>query len=223
MQARDIPVLGGLLDAIIIFASTLTRIIRHPFGFVHEISFEDPEETRRAFKFLGAGIAFGYLLLSPALRKHSFEVSEFLFGVLVLFRLLLVAVIYHAAFLVVGHRRPIKTSLILGSYINGVYFPFFMAVMLPGYMAIGPQYYFDALNDRAFTTEQISALEDPLVLPALLLFFLAFPIFYAVTCRWWASAYGANVWMSALLLFTAIAVAGLANFYILSPVVRPFL
>jgi hypothetical protein len=104
-----------------------------------------------------------------------------------------------------------------------VYFPFFMAVMLPGYLAIGPQYYFDALNDRALTPEQISALEDPLVLPALLLFFLAFPIFYAVTCRWWASAYGANIWISALLLFTAITMAGLANFYILSPVVRPFL
>jgi hypothetical protein len=88
LQARDIPVLGELLDAIVICVSTLARIVRHPFGFVHEISFDDPDETRRAFKFLGAGIAFGYLLLSPALRKHSFEVSELLFGVLVLFRLL---------------------------------------------------------------------------------------------------------------------------------------
>lgn len=223
MHARDIPVLGGLFDAVIIFAYTLGRIVRHPFGFVHEIRFDDPEEPRRAFKFVGAGIAFGYLLISPALSKHSFEVSEFLFGVLVLIRLLLLAVIYHAAFLVVGYQRPIKTSLILASYINGVYFPFFMAVMAPGYLAIGPQYYFDALGDRALTPEQLSALDDPLVQAAVMLFLVAFPLFYALTSFWWAKAYGAKVWMSAVLLFATIVLAGLANLYILPLVVRPFL
>ena len=104
MDLRDIPVLGELFDAVIIFISTMGRIVRHPFDFVHEIHFEDPQEQRRAYKFIGAGIAFGYLLISPALIKHSLTVNEIPFGVLVLFRLLLIAVIYHAAFLVVGYH-----------------------------------------------------------------------------------------------------------------------
>ncbi len=222
MHARDIPVLGELIDAVIIFASTLWRIVWHPFGFVQDIRFQDPSEPRRAFKFLGAGIAFGYLIISPALSKYNFAVSELLFGAIVLFRLLLIVVIYHVAFLVVGYRRPIGTSLILGSYINGVYFPFCMAVMLPGFLAIGPQYYF-ALNERALTPEQTSALEEPLVLSAFVLFFIAFPIFYALASHWWAKAFGARIWTSALLLLAAFVLAGLANLYVIPLVVRPLL
>jgi hypothetical protein len=223
MHARDIPVLGELYDAVSIYACTLGRIVRHPFGFVQGIRFDDPDEPKRAFKFLGAGIAFGYLLISPALNKHHFQVSEPPFGVLVLFRLLLIAVIYHAAFLVVGYRRPVKTSLILASYINGIYFPFFMAVMLPASLAIGPQYYFDALDGRALTLEQTSALDAPLVRSAFLVFLLAFPFFYALCSYWWAKAYGARIWVSAMLLLAALALAGLTNVYVISRIVRPLL
>ncbi len=223
MHARDIPVLGGLVDTVIVYVSTLGRFVRRPFGFADGIPFDDPEELKRASKFLGAGIALAYLFITPALSKHSFEVSELLFGIVALFRLLLITVIYHAAFLAVGHRRPIKTSLILGSYINGIYFPFFMAVMVPGYLAIGPQHFFGTLNDQELTAAQRSALEDPVVVLAFLLFLAAYPFFFALASRWWAKAYGANVWMSAALLLVSIVLAGLVNFYVIPPAVRPFL
>ncbi len=223
MHARDIPVLGGLLDAVIVYASTVSRFVRRPFGFVDEIRFDDPEELKRASKFLGAGIALAYLFITPALSKHRFEVSEFLFGVVALLRLLLVTVLYHAAFLVVGHYRPIKTSLILGSYVNGLYFPFFMAVMVPGYLAIGPQHFFGTLNDQELTPEQKSGLEDPLVGLAFLFFLVAYPFFFALASHWWAKAYGAKAWMSAALLLAAIVLAGLVNVYVMPLAVRPFL
>ena len=219
MHARDIPVLGDLIDAAFIFAVTLGRIGRHPFGFVHAISFDGPMAPRRAFKFIGAGIAFAYLIISPALSKHSFEISELRFGVVVLLRLLLVTAIYHAAFLIVGYRRPITTSLILSSYINGVYFPFFMATMLPGYLAIGPQYYFEPLGG-ALTPEQVSALDHPLVLSAQVLLLVAYPFFFALASYWWATAYGTRVWLSAVLLFAAIILAGLGNLYAIPLVTR---
>ena len=194
MHARDVPVLGDLIDAVVVFATTLIRIGRHPFGFVHAISFDDPLAPRRAFKFIGAGIAFAYLIISPALSKHNFEVSEFRFGIVVLLRLLLVTAIYHAAFFVVGCRRPITKSLILSSYINGVYFPFFMATMLPGYLAIGPRYFFEPLAQ--LTPAQVSALEHPLVLSAQVLFLAGYPFFFALASYWWATAYGTRVWLS---------------------------
>jgi hypothetical protein len=222
MHARDIPVLGDLIDASVIFVVTLGRIGRHPFGFVHGISFDDPMAPKRAFKFIGAGIALAYLIISPAMSKHSFEVSEFRFGLVVLLRLLLVTAIYHTAFFIVGYRRPTTTSLILSSYINGVYFPFFMATMLPGYLAIGPRYYFDPLGG-ALTPEQLSALDHPLVVSAQVLLLVTYPFFFALASYWWATAYGTRVWHSAVLLFTAIIIAGLGNLYILPMVTRPFL
>lgn len=221
MHARDIPVLGDLIEATVLFATTLIRIGQHPFGFVHAISFEDPVATRRAFKFIGAGIAFAYLIISPALSKHNFELSEFRFGIVVLLRLLLVTAIYHAAFLFVGYRRPITTSLILSSYINGVYFPFFMATMLPGYLAIGPRYYFEPLEQ--LTPAQVSALEHPLVLSAQVLFLAGYPFFFALASYWWAAAYGTKIWLSAALLFAAVILAGVANLYVIPLVTRAFL
>ena len=52
MDARDIPALGGLLDTVIVYVSTLGRFLRRPFGFVDGIRFDDPEELKRASKFL---------------------------------------------------------------------------------------------------------------------------------------------------------------------------
>ena len=213
MNARDIPVFGGLFDTLIILAVTLRRIARHPFGFVHEIRFDDPEEMSRAFKFIGAGIAVGYLLISPALSKHTFQINELLFGALVLFRLSLIAIIYHIAFLLAGCRRPIKTSLILASYINGIYFPFFMAVMLPLYLAIGPDSYFGKLP-RGSSAEAVFRLDDPLSISALLVFLVVYPWFYSLTTYWWAKAYGSSLWLSALLLLLSLVIAGVANLYI---------
>jgi hypothetical protein len=221
MHARDIPVLGDLIDAAVVFAITLIRIGRHPFGFVHSVCFDNAIATRRAFKFIGAGIAVAYMIISPALSKHGFEVSELRFGIIVLLRLLLVTALYHAAFLVVVYRRPITTSLILSSYINGVYFPFFMATMLPGYLAIGPRYYFEPLEQ--LTPAQVSALEDPLVLSAQVLFLAGYPLFFALASYWWATAYGTKVWLSAALLIAAVIFAGAANLYVIPLVTRPFL
>jgi len=221
MHARDVPVLGDLIDAAVIFATTLIRIGRHPFGFVHAISFDDPFAARRAFKFIGAGIAFAYVIISPALSKHNFEVSEFRFGIVVLLRLLLLTAIYHAAFHIVGYRRPIAKSLILSSYINGVYYPFFMATMLPGYLAIGPKYYFEPLEQ--LTPAQISALEHPLVLSAQALLLAAYPFFFWLASYWWAKTFDSKVWLSAALLVIAVILAGVANVYVIPLVTRPFL
>ena len=221
MHARDIPILGDLIDSVVVFSATLGRIARNPFGFVQTISFDNPLTPKRAFKFIGAGIALAYLIISPALSKHSFEVSEFRFGVVVLLRLLLVTAIYHVAFFVVGYRRPITTSLILSSYLNGVYFPFFMAVMLPGYLAIGPQYYFEPL--APLTPEQAAALENPVVLSAQVLLLVGYSFFFALASYWWAIAYGTKVWLSAALLFAAVALAGLGNLFIVPIGTRLFL
>lgn len=223
MYARDIPVVGGLLDTGLTFLETLGRFARHPFGFVHSIPFADPEEPRRAFKFIGAGIALAYLILTPALSRHGYQVGELLFGVLVLLRLLIVVLLYHATFLLAGYRRPAMTSLILGCYINGLYFPFFMAVMLPAYLVIGPQPYFDPAFQPQLTLEQAQALEAMPVRLAQIVFLVGYPIFYALATYWWAKAFGARIWVSALLLLVALVLAGIANFYLLSHLLRPFL
>jgi hypothetical protein len=210
MHARDIPVLGGLIDSVIVYLTTLGQIVRHPFGFVHGIAFDDPEALRRAFKFIGAAIALAYLLIVPALTKHGFEVSQLRFGVVVLLRLSLVTAIYHAAFFIVGCRQPIAKSLILSSYLNGVHFPLFMATMLPGLLVAGPQDFFEPLG-RAHTPEELYAQNDPLIVSAL------------ATSDWWARTFGARTWMSAALLLAAIVLAGLGNLYVLPQVTRLFI
>ena len=223
VHARDIPVLGGLIDSVLVFAATLGRIVRHPFGFVRTIAFDDPHEPARAFKFIGAGIALAYLILTPALSRHGFAVGELVFGVVVLLRLLLIAVVYHAAFLVAGYRRPVMTSLILASYINGIYFPFFMATVLPAYLVMGPHSYFDPLAGRLLSPQQIQDLDAPLVRGAQIMFLVGYLFFYALTAYWWAKAYGTKIWLSAALLLVTLALAALANLYILPFAIRPLL
>lgn len=223
MHARDIPVVGGILDAVADFGSTLARIARQPFGFVHTIGFGDPREAQRAFRFIGAAIAFAYVIFSPALTRHGSDVSELLFGLFVLLRLLLILVIYHAAFLIVGCRQPMMTTLILGSYINGIYFPFFMAVMLPAYLVVGPEAYFNPLVQHSLTAQQIQDLDTPLVRTAQFALFAAFPFFYTLTAYWWAKAYGVRTWLSAVLLLVSLALAAVANVYFLPSLVRPLL
>ena len=221
MHARDIPIVGEVIDGAMVFAVTTAQVARHPFRFVCAIAFDDPAETKRAFKFLGAGIALAYLILWPAMSRHGFEVSEFRFGVLVLLRLLLVTVIYHALFWVAGYRRPVTTSLIVSSYINGLYFPLFMAAMLPGYLVIGPQYYFDPMGPP-LTAEQLAALGHPLVAVAQLALLAAYLFFFALAAHWWAVAFGARVWLSAILLVAAVVVAGVINIQVLPIVTRLF-
>lgn len=223
MHARDIPVVGGLLDTAFVFFETLARIARHPFGFVHTIPFNDPEEPRRAFKFIGAGIALAYLILTPALSRHGYQVGELLFGAVVLLRLLLVVMLYHLAFVVVGCRRPVMTSLVLGSYINGLYFPFFIAVMLPAYLVIGPQHYFDLMFQPQLTPQQVAALDEPLVRIAQVAFLVGYSFFFAVAADWWAKAFGARIWVSVALLLVVIVVAALANIHVFSHLLRPLL
>jgi len=223
MHARDIPVVGGLIDTALDFVSALGRIARHPFGFVHTLAFDDPDEMRRALKFIGAGIAFAYLIISPALNRHGFAIGELMFGVIVLLRLLVVGLLYHAAFLIVGYRRPVATTLILGSYINGIYFPFFMTVMLPAYLIIGPQPFFDPLAQPALTPQQVQALDAPLVRFAQIAFFVVYPFFYAVVTYWWAKAYNARIWISAVLLLVALVLTALVNTYIFPFAIRPLL
>jgi hypothetical protein len=221
MQARDIPVFGDILDAAVLYASTVARIARHPLAFVHTIGFDDPGAVRRGFKFLGAGIAVAYLILTPALSRHGFEVGELRFGFVVLVRLLLVTLLYHAAFYVFGYRRPLSASLILSSYLNGLYFPFFMLVMLPGYFAVGPGIYFDP--GIVLTPDQVSQLNDTLVLTALALLLVAYPFFFAVASYWWAKAYGARLALSAALLLAALVLAGAVNIYIVPMLTRLFI
>jgi hypothetical protein len=222
MHARDIPVVGGLVDTALDFISALARIARHPFGFVHTLAFDDTE-LRRALKFIGAGIAFAYLIISPALNRHGFAVGELLFGIIVLIRLLAVGLLYHLTFLVVGYRKPVTTTLILGSYLNGVYFPFFMAVMLPAYLIMGPQSYFDPLVQQALTPQQVQALDAPLVRVAQIAFLVGYPFFYAVATYWWGKAYGAKLWLSAVLLLVALVLTALVNVYIFPHAIRLFL
>jgi hypothetical protein len=222
MHARDIPVVGGLLDAAILYGGTLARIARHPFRFVHSIAFAEPEEPRRALKFLGAAIAFGYLIMSPALARHGFKASQMQFGVVVLLRLALITGLYHVAFLVAGYRQPVAKSLILSSYINGVYFPLLMAIMLPGYLAVGPHSFFDPLSGPSTPEDLAAAQQDPAVLAALTVLLVAYPFFFAVTSTWWARAFAANIWVSAALLVAAVLLAGLGNTYVMPLITRLF-
>jgi hypothetical protein len=217
MHVRDIPVLGGLVDSGVVYVTTLVRIARHPFAFVHTIAFDDPDALRRAFKFVGAAIALGYLIIGPALTRHGFDMGELRFGIVVLLRLLLITALYHAAFFAVGYRQPIVKSLILSSYINGVYFPFFMTAMLPGLLAAGPQSFFEPLSQ---VSGQIPAEEQPLVALGYLLLLAAYPFFFAVTSAWWAAAFGARVRLSAALLLASVIVAGLGNFYVMPSITR---
>jgi hypothetical protein len=220
MHARDIPVLGGLIDSAVVYITTLVRIARHPFGFVHTIAFDDPNALRRAFSFLGAAIALGYLIVGPALTRHAFDMGELRFGLVILLRLLLITAVYHAAFFVLGYRQPPRKSLILSSYINGLYFPVFMAAMLPGLLAAGPQSFFEPLSQAS---GQISVEEQPLVALGYLLLLVAYPFFFAVTSTWWATAFGASVWLSAALLLASVVLAGLGNFYVIPLITRLFL
>jgi hypothetical protein len=217
MHARDIPVVGDLVDSAVAYATTLARIARHPFAFVHTIAFDDPQALQRAFKFIGAAIALGYLIIGPALTRHGFDVSELRFGVVVLMRLLLVTVIYHAAFFVLGFRQPVAKSLILSSYLNGAYFPIFMASMLPGLLTAGPQSFFDPLSQQS---GQFSMEEHPQVALGYLLLLVAYPFFFALASAWWAKAFGARVWLSAALLFASVILAGLGNLYVLTWLTR---
>ena len=219
MRARDIPVLGDLIDSAVVYATTLARIARHPFGFVHTIAFDDPQALRRAFKFIGAAIALGYLIIGPALTRHGLDVGELRFGVVILLRLLLITALYHAAFFVLGYRQPIAKSLILSSYINGVYFPIFMTAMLPGLLAAGPQSFFEPLSQGP---AQLNVEEQPLVGLGNLLLLVAYPFFFAVASTWWAKAFGAKVWLSAALLLASVILAGLGNLYVLPWVTRLF-
>lgn len=212
MHVRDIPVVGELIDTAIVYAATLARIARHPFRFVHTIAFDDPDALRRGFKFIGAAIALGYLIIGPALTRHSFEVGELRFGIVVLLRLLLVTAIYHAAFLVVGYRQPVAKSLVLSSYINGAYFPIYMAAMLPGLLALGPQSFFEPLTE---SRTQLTVEEHLPVALGNLLLLVAYPFFFAVACYWWAKAFGARIWLSSALLLASVVIAGLGNLFVL--------
>lgn len=221
MHVRDLPVIGEMIDAALVYVSTLWRIVQRPFAFVHTIDFASDEERRRALKFLGAAIPLGYVIFSPALRQHAFAMGEILFGVIALLRFLLIVVLYHCAFWLVRARRPLWTSLVLGAYINGLYFPFVIATMLPGFLAIGPQFYFGSRSE--LTPAQTAALEEPLVLAAFLVFCAGFVFFFVLASRWWAVAYGASTWLSATLLAAMLVVAGLANTYVTPLMLRVWL
>jgi hypothetical protein len=221
MHARDIPVVGGLIDTVVVFATTWARIARHPFKFADGIAFDDPDALRDAFKFLGAAIALGYLIMTPALTRHSFEVSQLKFGVVVLLRLALVTALYHAAFIIVGYRQPMTKSLILSSYANGAYFPLFMAIMLPDLIAMGPEAFITPLG-RPLTPEALAAQANPLSALSGLLLLVVYPFFFALVSRWWAKAFGANAWLSAALLLAAVVLAGAGNIYVLPLITRLF-
>jgi hypothetical protein len=222
MHVRDIPILGDLIDTGIVYAATSVGIVRHPFAFVHGIAFDDPVALKRAFKFIGAAIALAYLIMTPALVRHGFDVGELQFGVLVLMRLALITVLYHAAFLVVGYRQPLAKSLILSSYLNGVYLPLHTAALLPAYLLFGPHAFFKPLSDGV-TPAESSILELVVVLLGFLLVFVAYPLCLAVASYWWAKAYNARVWLSAVLLLATLVLAGLGNFYVLPWVTQLFL
>jgi hypothetical protein len=221
VHARDLPVVGDVVDSVIVFATTVPRIVRHPFGFVHSIAFDDPEALKRAFKFIGAAIALSYLIFAPALTRHRFDVGELQFGVVTLLRLAVITVLYHAAFFVLGYRQPITKSLILSSYLNGVYFPIYMAAMLPAFLLFGPHAFFKPLSDGVTPTDA-SLLEITAVLAGYLLVLVAYPLCLAVASYWWAKAFNARVWLSTALLLVAIVLAGLANFYVLPMATRLF-
>jgi hypothetical protein len=214
MHARDIPILGGLIDTVVVFATTSAGIVRHPFAYVHGIAFTDPEALKRAFKFIGAAIALTYLIMTPALVRHGFDVGELQFGALVLMRLAMITVLYHAAFLAVGYRQPLTKSLILSSYLNGVYVPLHTAALLPAYLHFGPHAFFKPLS-QGVTPADASILEVVVVLLGFLLVFVAYPLCLAVATYWWAKAYNARLWLSALLLLVTLVLAGLGNFYVL--------
>jgi hypothetical protein len=214
MHLRDIPILGGLIDTGVVFATTSVGIVRRPFAYVHGIAFDDPEALKRALKFIGAAVAVTYLIMTPALVKHGFDVGELQFGALVLMRLAMITVLYHAAFLAVGYRQPLTKSLILSSYLNGVYVPLHTAALLPAYLHFGPHAFFKPLS-QGVTPADASILEVVVVLLGFLLVFVAYPLCLAVATYWWAKAYNARIWLSALLLLATLVLAGLGNFYVL--------
>ena len=222
MHVRDIPVLGDVINSAIVYVTTLARIVRHPFGFVHTLAFDDPEALKRAFKFIGAAIALAYLIIAPALTRHDLDMGELRFGVLILLRLALITALYHAAFLIVGYRQPFAKSLILSSYINGVYFPLFMAAMLPAHLVFGPQSYFEPLS-AGDTPADASVLELAAVALGYLLVIVVYPLFFAITSYWWAKAFNARIWLSVALLVVALVLAGVGNLYVLPLVTRLFL
>jgi hypothetical protein len=219
MHARDIPVVGGLIDTVMVYATTLLQVVRHPFGFVRGLAFDDPQALPRAFRFLGAAIALGYLIMTPALTRHGFEAGRLGFGVLVLLRLALITVLYHAAFFIAGYRQPIGKSLILSSYLNGVYFPIYMAATLPSFLVFGPQVFFDPFAEVSSPGET-SLPEGILVLLGLALLVVAWPFLAVVAIYWWAKAFDTRLWLSAALFLAAFVLAGLGNMYLLSPVAR---
>lgn len=142
----ELPLLGGLFEAIGTYFHRTAAIVRHPIQFLRSLKEHPTGEFRHALNFFVSSIIVSYIVSIPWFVKYDFDVSQPLYIISRFCNIGLLIVMIHIALMIIGKTKPLASTFIGYFYAIGFTMPLLFIVSMPLMMKMSPKYLFSNIN-----------------------------------------------------------------------------
>lgn len=193
-KATELPIVGGVIQAVITYIKVTFAIIFHPFSFPNKIDYNEKIELKKAIEYVLASIAIDYIILIPLLVKFEQDISSNIFIISKFIDYFIIFLCIFVIFKILGSNKGARVTIILQSYLTGFFVPLTTVIGLFSLSKLGPELTFGVLHpnssDMDELTKQIAvAMQHSIVITTLAIMNVIFVLSMFLTVSWLATGY----------------------------------
>lgn len=220
-QLADIPVVGGVLDAVATYGRGTWLIVRRPLTFIDVLELTSRPDLGRASKFLVAGIVMTYLIDIPVFVSWKTDLPQAIFVVDRLANMLFGFCIIHSAMKIMGSTVRFGSTYAVFCYSGGLFTPILAIFYLPVTLMVGPALLSDdvsALGDPQFMAAMDAAMTSQLVIVSQLALSVLALGATVLELVWFRRLFGVGLARTGIGVFAGAAVAILVGGFVVAPI-----
>lgn len=151
IAVNELPVVGGLFQAVETYARRARTMARHPIAFFVSLRDIEEGEFKPALKFFEASVIVSYLVCIPwfILSKinstngdttdNLINVSQPMYVIFRLFNMMLIVSLIHLCLIVLAKARSFRLTLVVFFYMAGFFTPIIFAASIPVLLHLSPK------------------------------------------------------------------------------------
>ena len=154
--ANKIPIIGGLIAALVLYGQVFWGFLRAPIQFVPDFTKKEDTRVADGVEILFAGLVVTYLILFPLLNSAGALAAQPIFLFFMMLRYMLVIPSIHFSFVIFRSSTSFRTSTIFWLIYLGITLPIGVLLQYPNFIAMGSENFLYGFSQFSSSVNKMS-------------------------------------------------------------------